>query len=344
MKSKFNTLQPAKAIHWLQQHSPLWPGLLGVTLGLGVGVGALFGVTGIAGLGLCLLVIAGVLWRAWDAEPVLVGINVEREPQDVEVPTVSEPEPVFVEPLDMVELPGGTFLMGSPDSDREASDAEKPQHQVIISAFAISRFPITRQLYRDITGSSPQQWGRDKDDQQLPANYVNWFDAARFCNVLSERVGLSPCYRIDGDNVEWDREADGYRLPTEAEWEYACRAGTTSNWFFGNDPHDLGVYAWFNENSDARVHPVGEKKPNAWKLHDMSGNVWEWCWDWYADYPTDPQPLTDPAGPEDSSRRVLRGGSWYFDPRLLRSANRFSYRPVNRIDLFGFRCVRAPRR
>ena len=188
----------------------------------------------------------------------------------------------------MVELPSGTFLMGSPDSDSEAFDDEKPQHKVTVSAFCISRYPVTRQLYRDIVGSSPEEWSREKDDYLLPANFVNWFEAARFCNALSAHVGLSPCYRIDDERVEWDREADGYRLPTEAEWEYACRAGTTSKWFFGDEEKELGRYAWFAGNSGNKVHPVGEKKPNPWDLHDMIGNVWEWCWDWYAEYPSQP--------------------------------------------------------
>ncbi len=369
-------IRPAAVAYWLQRHSPLWPGVLGVVLGLGIGVGALFGITGIAGMGLCLLVLSGATWWAKDAEPVLVGLDVEPEPQKVEPQADPEPEPKPViepplpaiggrlvledtdepapvpeppldEPLDMVELEGGTFLMDSPKSDDDALDDEKPQHEVTVSAFCISRYPITRQLYRDIVGPSPEAWDRDRDtdDQQLPANSINWFEAARFCNMLSAHVGLLPCYRIDGDNVEWDREADGYRLPTEAEWEYACRAGTTSKWFFGDEPTELGHYAWFSGNSENKVHPVGEKKPNAWDLYDMIGNVWEWCWDWYADYPNNSMPtLSDPTGPKDGSRRVLRGGSWNDNPRDLRSADRDWLYPVNRFDVIGFRCVRRPRR
>jgi formylglycine-generating enzyme required for sulfatase activity len=316
---------------------------------MSIGIGALFGITGIAGMGLCLLVIAGALWRTWDAEPVLIGVDIKPEPQTEEIPPIiepePEPEPPFVEPLDMIDLPGGTFLMGSPDSDRDALDSEKPQHKVTLSAFCISRYPVTRQLYRDIVGSTPQQWARDTDDQQLPANYVSWFDAVRFCNALSERVGLPPCYRIEGNNVEWNREADGYRLPTEAEWEYACRAGTETKWFFGDDARELGDYAWFSGNSGDRVQPVGGKKPNNWELHDMSGNVWEWCWDWFAQYPSNPiQTIADPTGSEDGDRRVLRGGSWSRVPRDLRSAYRVRLNPESQDGIIGVRCVRAPRR
>ncbi|MGE0822577.1 MAG: formylglycine-generating enzyme family protein [Candidatus Binatia bacterium] len=297
---------------WLQHHSPWWTITLGAIVGVGIGVGALVGVTGVVGMALCLLVLAGAVWWGRDAEPVLVGLAVEPEPpiqpQEAQskAETVTEPEPEsFSEPLDMVELHGGTFLMGSPDSDRDAFDNEKPQHEVSVSAFYISLYLITRHLYRDIVGSAPKEWDRDSDDQQFPANYVNWFAAVVFCNALSQRVGLSPCYRIDGSHVEWDPAADGYRLPTEAEWEYACRAGTSSKWFFGDDPPELGSYAWYSANSGSKVHPIGQKKPNIWGIHDMIGNVWEWCWDWYGDYPVDlTQTFNDPTGPEEGMRRA----------------------------------------
>jgi formylglycine-generating enzyme len=139
-----------------------------------------------------------------------------------------EPEPPLLEPLEMVELPGGTFWMGSPGTDAEAHESEKLRYEVTVSAFAIGRYPITRELYRELCDTSPESWQRDSDDKRLPANDVSWFEAVSFCNALSQQVGLQPCYCIDGRHIAWDTNADDYRLPTETEWEYACRTGTTS--------------------------------------------------------------------------------------------------------------------
>jgi formylglycine-generating enzyme required for sulfatase activity len=243
----------------------------------------------------------------------------------------------------MVELPGGTFWMGSPDTDAEAYKNERPRHRVTVSAFAISRYQITRELYRALCDTSPQAWQGDSNDARLPANNVSWFDAVSFCNALSQHAGLQPCYRVDSAHVDWDRSADGYRLPTEAEWEYACRAGTTSRWFFGNDPAALDRYAWFVANAKDKVQPVGEKTPNDWGLHDMIGNVWEWCWDWYNRYRA--EAVVDPTGLGNGHYRVLRGGSaWLDDPRLLRSAHRDRVVPEVRGGHVGLRCVRRSRR
>ena len=293
-----------------------------------------------------------------------------------------ETEPLILEPLNMVEIAGGTFWMGSKYFDRKAYGDEKPRRKVAVSDFCIDRNPITRQLYRYILKESPKEWTNNEDDQQLPANYVTWIDAVRFCNALSEQIGFQACYRIEGDQVEWDREADGYRLPTEAEWEYACRAGTTTRWFFGDDPAELGRYAWFTNNSGDRVHPVGEKESNPWGLHDMIGNVWEWCWDWYGEYKktldmkdmdrwprmirvyyvigniilripgigkllfkdSSDSALHDPIGPKEDRFRVLRGGSFGYLAEVLRSAFRFRNVPGYSDDSVGFRCVRRPRR
>ena len=376
----------SKLQHWLQHQSPFLSVALGTVLGLGIGVGALFGFEGIVGASLCLLVLGAAFWVAKDAEPVLVGVDISPEPEEAsetERVLEPEPEPKFVEPLDMVDIHGGTFLMGSPDSDAEAWDEEKPQHEVHVSDFCISRYTITRQLYRELVEAPPEEWANDTDDQQLPANSVTWFEAAQFCNVLSEQVGLQPCYRFeDEQQVEWDSEADGYRLPTEAEWEYVCRAGTTSKWFCGDDSAELRRFAWFDKNADKQVHAVGQKEPNPWGLHDMSGNAWEWCWDWYGAYqensdaadmdrwpsslhiyyaigsvilripgigkllfkdPSDSS-LDDPVGLIKGEYRVLRGGSAWDGAENLRSASRNWLEPGVSTVSIGFRCVRRPRR
>jgi len=221
-----------------------------------------------------------------------------------------------------------------------------------VSAFAIGKYPVTRKQYREVMAENPSFHQGELKEWERPVEQVSWFDAVRFCNRLSEKVGRKQCYRITEPEagseaqpeVEWDREADGYRLPTEAEWEYACRAGTETAYSFGDEEAKLGEYAWFEGNSDNQTHTVGQKKPNGWDLHDLHGNVWEWCWDWYDSYKvTDDNDkivkLMNPIGPPSGSRRVLRGGSFRYGPRFLRSAFRFRIEPVNRVWNIGFRCV-----
>jgi len=261
------------------------------------------------------------------------------------------------EPLTMIELPGGEFWMGSPESEPNRDDDET-RHRVRVSPFAMAKYPVTQRLYQEVMEQSPSHY----KGESLPVEQVSWFDAVRFCNKLSERVGLSPCYRVvepaprktEGEeaqaeaqpDVEWDQTADGYRLPTEAEWEYACRAGTETAYSFGDNVAQLGEYAWFEGNSKMRTHEVGTKKANGWGLHDLHGNVWEWCWDWYGEYQvTDDNDksvsLVCPIGPPSGVRRVLRGGSFADGPGNLRSAVRSWGRPVNRGRVRGFRCVRG---
>ncbi len=316
------------------------PGTAALALGLGLGVaGAVFvAVGGVVGV----LLSIGALGSA---VPLARRLTKEAKPlpaEPVEQIRIVEDIPGL---LEMIELPGGTFMMGSPDSDDQAYENEKPQHEVTVSDFCLGRYPVTRALYREVMGGGPSEWSDDADDGSLPANYVSWRDAVRFCNALSKKQGLRPCYRILWWWVTWDREADGYCLPTEAEWEYAVRAGTTTRWFFGDDSVELERYAWFDKNSGKRVHSVGENEPNPWGFHDMAGNVWEWCWDrYYGDYAA--APLSDPIGPDGGRYRVLRGGACWVEARLLRSADRFRNRPWDRFDavFVGFRVARAPRR
>lgn len=160
--------------------------------------------------------------------------------------------------------------------------------------------PVTNAEYEPFvraSGNEPGWWtdGRWNGAEQ-PVVGVTWFDAVDYCNFLSEQAGLRPCYVRDGDEVTWQAMADGYRLPTEAEWEYACRAGTQTRWSFGDDEALLDEHTWFEDDSGGVSQPIGRKRANPWGLHDMHGNVWEWCWDWYkASYQG--MATVDPRGP-----------------------------------------------
>jgi formylglycine-generating enzyme required for sulfatase activity len=242
--------------------------------------------------------------------------------------------------MKFVLIPAGKFLMGSPNSDETAEDSEKPQHPVeITKPFYLSVYEVTQAEYEQVVGSNPSHF---KGDMRQPVENVSWFDAVAFCNRLSERERILPYYKVDGETVSIIG-GNGYRLPTEAEWEYACRAGTTTKWNFGDDESKLGDCAWYYGNSGEKPHRVGEKKPNLWGLYDMHGNVWEWCWDWFDIQTYEAEFVRDPMGPPNSSVkcRVLRGGGFFRQPWILRSADRDGDRPGNRSYLIGFRPART---
>ncbi len=220
--------------------------------------------------------------------------------------------------LEMVGLPAGQFLMGSPDSDPDASDDEKPQHQVEVNSFAIGKYSVTQAQYEAVMGTNPSNF---KNNPQNPVEMVSWEDAQAFCQKLSQITGKT------------------YRLPTEAEWEYACRGGTTTRYYFGDDANQLGDYAWYDGNSQYKTHPVGQKKPNAWGLYDMSGNVWEWCEDnWHDNYENAPSDGSAWLTNDNNSHIIIiRGGSWGDNPRACRSAYRNGL--DNRSHINGFRVV-----
>ncbi len=220
--------------------------------------------------------------------------------------------------LKMVSLPAGEFLMGSPDSDSDAQSREKPQHQVQVNSFAIGKYPVTQAQYEAVMGTNPSYF---KNNPQNPVEQVSWEDAQAFCQKLSQITGKT------------------YRLPTEAEWEYACRAGTTTRYYFGDDAGQLGDYAWHKGNSQDKTHPVGQKKPNAWGLHDMIGNVWEWCEDdWHSTYENAPRDGSAWLIKDDRSQ-ILRGGSWCNNPKYCRSAYRTYYDRRDYITCYSFRVV-----
>jgi formylglycine-generating enzyme required for sulfatase activity/tetratricopeptide (TPR) repeat protein len=232
----------------------------------------------------------------------------------------------------LVLIPKGKFLMGSPASSEGMSDA-KPQHEVeITEPFYLGACQVTRDEYQRVLGPDGVDAPPEGQDwRQLPVEHVSWEDAVAFCRKLSVLPGERKHHRT-------------YRLPTEAEWEYACRAGSTSNWFFGDDPSDLAVYAWSDRDSadgmNHPIHPVGTKEPNPWGLFDMHGNVWEWCSDWYDSDYYKKSPRTDPQGPRRKSTwRVLRGGAAYCDPDKCRCDERRYGDPTFRDSYCGFRVV-----
>ncbi|MCY2990257.1 MAG: formylglycine-generating enzyme family protein [Planctomycetota bacterium] len=221
--------------------------------------------------------------------------------------------------MQLVLIPTGEFLMGSPDSDSEAGSAEKPQHRVqITKPFYLGVYEVTQTQYQKVVGSNPSEF----KGESLPVETVSWEDAVAFCQRLSEVAEE----RVAGRT---------YRLPTEAEWEYACRAGSTGKYSFGESEAELGKSAWYNKNSGNTTHPVGAKQANAWGLCDMHGNVWEWCQDWYGPYAAGQ--ASDPSGSGAASLRVLRGGSWCDGGRICRSAYRLRIGPGGRNLVIGFR-------
>ena len=247
-----------------------------------------------------------------------------------------------------VRIQGGTYTRGSPaDEPNRNANAETPQHQVTVSAFTMSQYLVTQREWFEVMGTTVRQQ-RDRvsvssemrgEGDEYPIYYVSWFEAVEYCNRRSTREGLTPAYTVSGTNVTWNRSANGYRLPTEAEWEYACRAGTITAYSTGNSitTSQANFNSLFNSTLN-RTSAVGSYTPNAWGLYDMHGNVWEWCWDWYGSYPSRAQ--NDPDGASSGSGRVLRGGSWDHSAAYVRSAHRNNSTPTVRNIFNGFRVVR----
>jgi formylglycine-generating enzyme required for sulfatase activity len=258
--------------------------------------------------------------------------------------------------VEMVHVTGGTFTMGSSDNlDKNAN----PPHAVTLSPFSMGKYEVTQAQYQEVMGTNPSNFSSNpasgETQNKRPVERVSWYDALVFCNKLSVMEGLTPAYSINGStdpaawgtvptssNTTWNavtivNGSTGYRLPTEAQWEYACRAGTTTPWHSGTET-TLTNYAWISTNSDSKTHEVGKKQPNAWGLYDMHGNVWEWCWDWYGTYLTEAQ--TDPVGASSGSARVRRGGSCNDAARFVRSAVRISSDLGLRGYNLGFRLLR----
>jgi formylglycine-generating enzyme required for sulfatase activity len=235
---------------------------------------------------------------------------------------------------DFVLIKGGAFTMGSPASEPERG-TDETQHRVTVSDYYIAKSPVTQREYSQLMGSNPSEFKGDN----LPVENVTWFDAIRYCNARSTREGLAPAYTISGETVVWNRSTNGYRLPTEAEWEYACRAGTTTPFNIGNNITDREANCYnnygYNNNSSGRVTggyrgrttPINSYRANGWGLFDMHGNVADWCWDWYGEYGVATQ--TNPTGQATGTLRVNRGGGWNDFPKHIRSAYRAAMPPGN---------------
>ncbi|MHB9291129.1 putative Serine/threonine-protein kinase Pkn1 [Hollandina sp. SP2] len=250
-------------------------------------------------------------------------------------------------PGDFVLIKGGAFTMGSPAREPERG-TDETQHRVTVGDFYIAKYEATQAEWTALMGNNPSEFKGD----YLPVENVTWFDAVRFCNARSVREGLTPAYTISGETVTWNRSANGYRLPTESEWEYACRAGTTTPFNIGNNITDREANCYnnygYNNNSSGRVTggyrgrttPVNSYAANSWGLFDMHGNVADWCWDWYGEYSAGTQ--TNPAGPAAGTLKVNRGGGWNDFPKHIRSAYRAATPPANSSFNLGFRLVRTP--
>ena len=284
----------------------------------------------------------------WDADSSYT----ERE-QPSPAAMTTQPLPASIEVSDgFVQIPAGSFLMGSPESENWRI-ADETQHEVSLSSFYIDPYETTQADYERLMGNNPSEF----HGESLPVENVSWLDAIQYANAKSAAVGLTPAYALTSDGVVWDRNANGYRLPTEAEWEYACRAGTVTPFntetsvstreanYWGSYPYEIEEN-YFNTsvldtkpgNSEGKTVPVGSYPTNAFGLYEMHGNVNEWCWDYYGSYAGNE--TTDPTGPTTGTRHIYRGGGWNDFAKNLRSAYRAAGPADMRSYNLGIRLVR----
>lgn len=253
---------------------------------------------------------------------------------------------------DLILINGGTYLMGSPETEMQR-ETDEVQHEVTVSDFYIGRYEVTQKEYEEVMGENPSNF----EGENLPVENVTWYEAIEYCNKLSEKEGLTPVYTIDGENVSWDRSANGYRLPTEAEWEYAARAGTTTPFntensisdeeanYYGHYPYGIEENYFTQENLETEpgqyrqtTVEVDSFSPNKWGLYNIHGNVAEWCFDYYGAY--DLENTDNPSGTTTGTLRVNRGGGWNDYAKHLRCAYRASTTPDQKMSNIGFRVVR----
>jgi len=235
---------------------------------------------------------------------------------------------------EMVFVKGDKFQMGCNDGD----DDEKPIHSVALRDFYIGKYEVTQGEFEAVMGKNPSRF-KKKSGRDAPVERVNWYDAVEFCNKLSENEGLQKCYYGSGASIKCNFGANGYRLPTEAEWEFAALGGNKSKGYQYAGSNDLGSVSWYKGNSKKKTHSVGIKQANELGIFDMSGNVYEWCCDWYENYSSRYQ--TNPEGPDSGNPRVYRGGSWYCCVSSCRVAERCALSPGSSLSYLGFRLVRS---
>ena len=255
---------------------------------------------------------------------------IDGQKMDFVVELLGEP---LINGITFASIPAGSFQMG--DETGDLWSGCRPVHSVTVSGFEMSVYEITQGQYKSVTGTSPSDNGHGVGDN-YPVNMVSWWDAIKYCNALSVKSRYQPCYNESTGDCDFSK--NGFRLPTEAEWEYACRAGSRTRYNLGDVISDLDRAGWYENNSGYTSHPAGQKTPNAWGLYDMHGNVWEWCNDWYENYSSASQ--SNPTGAQTGSSRMIRGGNWSSSAHDCRSARRFSHYPDNGDYIIGFRVVR----
>lgn len=290
--------------------------------------------------GLLLITAAVAALVSCEKPPAGPPTGTERDARQSNARTDAPIEIVTKSGIDMVALPGGEFTMGT----AQGSPDETPPHKVQLSPFLMDKFEVTQEMFAKAQLPNPAHW---QDGPRQPVERLRWRDAKQYCNERSLLEGLKPCYNEKTLDWDCDYSANGYRLPTEAEWEYAARAGTDGHYDFGQ-ADKLRQYAWFAANAEQRTHPAGRKKPNRWGLYDLYGNVSEWCEDVYSPTYYKDSPPADPRGPTNSGKdvkRVIRGGSWKSSAEACRVTARQGEKTGDSdacfsTDFCGFRCVR----
>lgn len=270
-----------------------------------------------------------------------VRVSISGQSFSVVIPEVAEAEKILRmaqhDAFDTVVVSGGTFKMGCLPSDRDCSPSEYLRHRVTIShTLVVMTTEVTQGLYESVMNKNPSKFSSCGKD--CPVEQVSWYDAVAFANALSRQEDLSECYRISGTDVTWlNKDCSGWRLPTEAEWEYLARGDEGYKYAGSNSIDDV---AWYSGNSRYKTHPVGQKQANGFGLYDMTGNIYEWTWDWYTSMYDSKRSVTDPRGPSSGSYRVNRGGGCRSNEKSARVSNRTNNGPASIRDTLGIRLIR----